>query len=82
MSLIRITAFYIITGFTVSSSGYTRHYTEFCSGGIVSQRVISPGHRELVVLVAESRKALDRGLGSSSVHTPGMIKHLVVRPTY
>ena len=54
VSLMRITAFCIITGFKVSSSGYTRHYTEFCSRGTVSKGLISRGHRELVVLIAKS----------------------------
>ena len=38
--------------------------------------MISPGHRTLVVLVEKSLKELGRGLGSGTVHTPGMIKHL------
>ena len=37
VSLMRITAFCIISEFKVSSSGYTRHYTEFCSRGTVSK---------------------------------------------
>ena len=37
VSLMRITAFCIITGFKVSSSGYTRHYTEFCIGVTVQK---------------------------------------------
>ena len=38
VSLMRITAFYIITGFR-SRIWLHRHYTEFCSGGSVSTRV-------------------------------------------
>ena len=32
----------------------TIHYTELCSGGTVPKRLISPGHRDQVVLEEES----------------------------
>ena len=63
VSLMRITEFYIITRFKVSSSGYTRHYTELCSRRYCTKRMISPGHRELVVLKRSHEKHLVVGSG-------------------
>ena len=48
-SLMRIGfLYYNCLGFDLAS-GYTLHYTEYCSGSSL-QRMISPGHRALVVL--------------------------------